>query len=199
MIPVPSDQKDLLKLSNDLVEQCSVSISTRSAYYRLLNHIAETGRYDQQKALINMMNKHLERTASHLFSPVELKFSIDFENTYPNNVYERGDVCAKSLTRQWESNAPTRGSAAACSKSLKYGGALMKQWAGRDEDGNEAPNYYSKLVMPWNFGVFNESENDIDEQEALCETFALTMPEVWQRIYHLPNAKKLFERIGTRA
>lgn len=200
MITVPSDQKELLKLSNDLVEQCSVSISTRSAQYRLLNQITETGRYDQQKALLNILYKHLDRTAAHLFSPVELKFSIDFENMYPKSIYEKGAVCAKSLTRQWERNGTDTRFAQGVFESLKYGAAIMKQWVQVEHEGqNEAPEYYSKLTMPWNFGVYNESETDINAQAALCETFTLTLPEVWRRIFHLPNAKKLFERIRAHA
>ncbi len=200
MITVPSDQKELLRLSNDLVQQCGVSISTRSAQYRLLNQITETGRYDQQKALLNILYKHLDRTAAHLFSPVELKFSIDFENMYPKNVYERGAVCAKSLTRQWERSGTDTRFAQGVFESLKYGASLMKQWVQVEHEGNnDAPEYYSKLVMPWNFGVFNESETDINAQAALCETFTLTLPEVWRRIFHLPNAKKLFERVKAHA
>jgi hypothetical protein len=49
--------------------------------------------------------------------------------------------------------------------------------------------------MPWQFGVYNESETDLSRQHALCETTSLTMPEVWRRIWHLPNAEKLFKRI----
>jgi hypothetical protein len=74
----------------------------------------------------------------------------------------------------------------------------MKQWpetSGFDED----IVYNAKLVMPWQFGVFNEAENDISKQYAVCETVTLTKPEVWRRIHHLPNAKKLFDRICAHA
>ena len=53
--------------------------------------------------------------------------------------------------------------------------------------------------MPWQFGVYNESENEIDRQPAMVETTTMTLPEVWRRIYHLPNAKKLFEKVRGHA
>ena len=78
MIPVPTKKSELLEFAKQLVADCRVSVGMRAAYYRQLNLIAETGRYDGTKSLINMLNSHLTRTADHLFSPVELKFSIDF-------------------------------------------------------------------------------------------------------------------------
>jgi hypothetical protein len=49
--------------------------------------------------------------------------------------------------------------------------------------------------MPWNFGVYNEGLNSLDEQEAFVETVWLTKHEVWRRVRHLPGAEKLYERI----
>src|SRR5215471_4714195 len=99
MIPVPKGEKQLVSFANELIETCTISQGMRSAYYRLLNTIAETGNYDGTKSLINMMNTHLERTQSHLFSPVELKFSLDYDNEYKPDIIKRGAVVAKHLTR----------------------------------------------------------------------------------------------------
>ena len=200
MIPIPTGEKNIIPFANDLIQTCMVSQSMRAAYYRLLNTIAETGRYDGQKSLINMMNTHLERTASHLFSPVELKFAMDFDNAYPANDIRRGEVFAKHLTRQWEKTSTDTLFGRGVFEGLKYGAAILKQWATEegDED-HKKPSYKKKLVLPWNFGVYREDENDIQEQEALCETCLLTMPEIWQRIYRFPDAKKLYNQIGTHA
>lgn len=196
MIPIPTGEKQLIPFANELIETCGVSRGMRSAYYRLLNTIAETGRYDGSKSLINMMNTHLERTASHLFSPVELKFAMDFDNIYPANDVKRGEVFAKHLTRHWEKTGLDQLFSRGVFEGLKYGAAILKQWPVEE---NEKPNYKKKLVLPWNFGVYREDENDIDNQEALCETSALTGPEIWQRIYRFPNAEKLYAQIMTHA
>ena len=57
MIPggVPKDHAKLVAFARDLIDQCRVSQGMRKSYYRLLNAIAETGKYDGTKALINMM------------------------------------------------------------------------------------------------------------------------------------------------
>ena len=196
MITVPSDQRELLKLTNDLVEQCRVSVAQRTSQYRLLNQIFETGRIDSGKALLNELPKQLDDTAAHLFSPVELKFALDFENKYPKEEYDRGREVAKTIRRQWERNNTDIRFGQGCDEALKYGWMGLKQWVQTDkDDGEEVNTYHSKLVMPWNFGVYNEAETEINSQAAVCETFTLTLPEVWKRIYYLPNAKKLFERV----
>ena len=198
MITVPTDQRELLTFAYEHIEMCRISVGMRASYCRLMNAIAETGRYDGTKALINMLTTHLNRTTSHLFSPVELKFSIDFERTYPKNFLQRAAVVAKILTRSWERSNTDHMFALGVFQALKYGACLLKQWV-QVEGPDQIPHYYKKLVMPWQFGVYNESENEISRQPAMVETTTMTLPEVWRRIYHLPNAKKLFENVRSHA
>lgn len=195
-ILVPTEERERIKFVNEMVEVCRVSVSMRQAYCRLMNAIAETGQLSGTKSLLNLLYAHLTRLAAHLFSPVELKFSIDFERSYPPRIYEQAAVVAKVLTRQWERQNTDLLFGNGVFESLKYGCCLMKQWA-QEERGHA--DYFAKLVMPWQFGVYNESETDITKQVALCETVTLTMPEVWKRIWHLPDARKLFNRIKTHA
>jgi hypothetical protein len=159
-----------------------------------MNALSETGRYDGTKALINMLHKALDETAAHLFSPVELKFSMDFERPYPKLIYERGAEAAKGVTRLWERNSTDVSFARGVFESLKYGACIMKQWV-QMEGEDEHPVYYDSLVMPWNFGVYREDKVKIDAQEMLCETVNLTGPEVWQRIWRMPKAEDLYRRI----
>ncbi len=196
MLRIETDLKKLLQQANDWVETCRASAGMRAAYYRTMNALAETGRYDGTKSLINMLHKALDETASHLFSPVELKFSMDFERPYPKEIYERGAEAAKGVTRIWERNSTDITFARGVFESCKYGAAILKQWA-QEEGEDKHPVYYDSLVMPWNFGVFREDKVKIDAQEILCETSNLTGPEVWQRIWQMPNAEKLYERIMT--
>jgi len=202
MIPggVPTDPKKLLTATDEWIQACRVSVGMRQSFYRTMNALAETGRYDGTKALINMLHMSLDRTAAHLFSPVELKFSMDFERPYPKKIYERAAQAAKGVTRIWERNGTDITFARGVFDSLKYGCTLLKQWVQMEgKPGHEHPIYYDKLVMPWNFGVYNESETRLDRQEILCETVRLTPPEVWRRIWKMPNSEKLFQRIMAHA
>lgn len=198
MIEIPSDKRQILDLALQLINDCRVSVGMRGAYYRSLNLIAETGRYDNAKSLINMLNNHLTRTADHLFSPVELKFSIDYGRPKRKLDYERAKAVAKELTRTWDRNNTDMTFGRGVFESLKYGACIMKQWP-QIEGTDEHPAYYDKLVMPWQFGVYREDENRLDRQEAMCETTLLTGPELWRRICHLPEAKQLWQKAMANA
>jgi len=202
MIPggIPTNEAKLKEFVQELAEQCNVSVSLRAAYYRMLNAIAETGRYDGTKSLINMMFVHLARTAALLFSPVELEFKLDFERPYPKDIQKKGAMTAKLLTRQWERNGTDMVFGRGVFEALKYGACILKQWPQLEGvKGKERPTYHRKLVMPWQFGVYREDENEIENQEVLCETTTLTLPEVWHRICMFDDAKKLFDRVKTHA
>jgi len=198
MLSVPTDKRELITFANELVTQCRVSVGVRASYCRLMNTITETGRYDGNKSLINMLYKHLDRTASHLFSPVELKFSVDYDRVYPKQFIDRAGVVATQLTRDWARNSTDTLFGRGVFEALKYGGSILKQWV-QVEGLEERPCYNKKLLLPWQFGVYNESENDIMKQPAMCETTRMTLPEVWQRLAHLPDARKLYERIKSHA
>lgn len=198
MLPVPTEQKELLRFALEIKEQCRASVGSRAQYCRMLNQIADTGRATGENALINMMHAHLERAAAHLFSPVELKFNIDFENRYPKNVMEQAAVVANVLTRHWDRNNIDIMFGQGVFQALKYGACIAKYWCVPDEDGEHVA-FHNKLIMPWQFAVYNETETDISKQPGLCETTFMTLPEVWSRIWSLPNASKLFERIKANA
>lgn len=198
MLFVPaSDKRKLLDFTLEIIEQCRVSQGMRASLYRTLNTIAETGRSDGNKALINYMQNHLQRTADHLFSPVELKFALDFDSVRPAADIERGAVAAKTLTRTWERQDIDFTFGNGVRESLKYGACILKQWV--EEHAKEKLSFNSKLVMPWQFGVYREDETSLDKQQAMCETSLLTMPEVWRRIYHLPKAQDFYKRIAAHA
>jgi hypothetical protein len=200
MLDVPTDKRELLTFTNEVIEQCRVSVGGRASQCRGWNRVAETGKWEGDKSLINMMNAHLERSATHLYSPVELKFNVDFEALYPKYQMERAHVAANVLTRDWERSGTANLFGRGVYEALKYGWCGMKQWCQTEGVGkDEHVTYHRKLVLPWQFGVYNEAENDINRQPALCETVLVTLPEVWRRIWHLPGAKKLYERIQTHA
>ena len=198
MIELPDGKELLVPFCNELIEKCRISVGMRANLYRVLSRIYETGRYDGPKSLINTLPSNIARLAAHLYSPVQLKFSMSYTNPYPQLQLDRAKQAAKVLSAEWgrdEVSADVLWGRGVVD-SLKYGAAFIKQWA--EEEWGQ-PVFQRKLVMPWQMGVYREDENDLNKQEAIVETSALTMPEVWRRIHYLPNAKDLFNRIKSHA
>lgn len=198
MIPLPTDRKKLIPAALELIETCRASQGGRAAWYRILSQIIEAGREDGSRALINMLYRLVDKTASHLFSPAELQFTIDYESPQIKKFLEMGEATGKILTRQWERTNTDMTFARGVFVALQYGACIMKQWV-QEEGEDKAPSFHKSLVMPWQFGVYREDQNELSRQPAMCETAMLTGPEVWRRIYHLPDSEKLYRRIMTHA
>lgn len=195
MLEIPNSKTRLITWVNDLIERCRSSAGERQSYYRALNTIVETGMDDgQTKSRMNLMYHHLRRTASHIFSPIQLEFIIDFEREYPKTILERGTVIGKNLTRDWERNNIDTAFGQGVFEALKYGACILKQWT-EVEDEDELPIFRKKLVMPWQFAVYREDDTDLNLQQAMVETSYLTIPQIWQRIWRLPDADKLLQKI----
>ena len=193
MIRLSTDKKTLISETLDLIEVCNVSRGVRAAYYRSMNGIVETGRQDGNKSLMNMLYKHLDRSAALMYSPTMLHFMIDFEHEYPKNIIDRGAVIARVITRSWERENTDMVFGQGVFEALKYGAALLKQWPELQPD--SSLRYQKRLVMPWQFGVYREDENELNKQPCLCETTMISLPEVWKRVWQFPDAEKLYQRV----
>jgi hypothetical protein len=198
MVDLPSDNKLLVREALKLIEICRADSGSRCAYYRQLNQIVETGKADGQRSMINLLYRMVDRLSSLLFSPAEIRFSMDFENEYPTEILQRGAIAARLLARSWERTNTDILFAQGVFESLKYGAAILKQWV-QQEGPDKMPVYRSSLVMPWQFGVYRPDSATLDAQPAMVETVMLTLPEVWRRIWHMPDARTLFDRIKQHA
>ena len=191
---LPTRAKDLTDLAVHLVEDCSVSMGQRQAAYRQYGQWIETGRNAGSLSIANLMYGHLDRTASHLFSPSELRSAISFERLYGQIWQDKGAAVARVISNEWETHNIDLLFARGVREALGYGAYLLKQLGGMDKKGK--PIFRgARLVPPWRFGVYNEALNMLDEQEAMLETCYLNRHEVWRRVRNLPDAEKLYKRI----
>lgn len=184
--------RDLTKQAIDIAEICLASQGQRAAAYRSYGQWLETGRAAGGLALANLLYSHTHRLASHLFSPTDLRFSLDFEQTVDPVWFARGNVVARHISREWERKNIDTCYAQAVREALNYGCCIHRQIVTAE---GEQVNVGSRIVMPWAFGVYNEMVTDLQEQEAMIETVYYSKPEVWRRVRHLPDAEKLYKRI----
>jgi hypothetical protein len=197
-VELPADNPTLVREALKIIEICRNDSAARAAYYRQLNLIVETGKNDGSRSLINLLYRMVDRLSSLLFSPTEIRFAMDFENEYDDDILQRGAVASRILGRSWERTNADILFAQGVFESLKYGAAILKQGV-KQEGPDRIPVYTSGLVMPWQFGVYKPSSASLDSQSAMVETIYLTLPEVWRRIYHMPDARQLFDRIVQHA
>ena len=188
--------RDLTRQALEIAEICMASQAQRAAAYRTYGQWIETGRATGGLALANLLYSHVDRLASHLFSPTDLRFAIDFENVVTPDWYDKGSVVARKVSREWERKNIDVNFQQGVRESLAYAACILRQSPTVE---NGLPTISSRLVMPWSFGVYNEMVTDLSDQEAMCETIYYNKHEVWRRIRHLPEADKLYRRIMSSA
>ena len=139
---LPSNKADLLKRVIQVKDACRVSAANRAALAKLQNLWIQTGRPTGSRALVNKLYAHIDRLSSHLFSPAELRFMLDFEAHYEPAMLARGEMASRALTREWERKDIDILFGSGVNVSLMYGAAILKQMWGHT--GVEA-----RLLMPW--------------------------------------------------
>lgn len=193
---IPEKRSELKKLALDVRDVCMHSVGQRQAQCRKYRKWIETGRENGNKSLHNRLYSHTDRLQSYLFSPFDLRFSIDFENQYPKDILDKAETVSRVLTREWERASIDVVFAEGVKSALDYGACIIKGLVKRDEDDIDIS---ARLVMPWMFGVYRDDVNNIYDQEAVCEVAYMTKPEVWRRVSHLPDAEKLYAKICASA
>lgn len=191
---LPQTAKALTKLALEIVDQCTEGQGNRAASYRTYGTWIETGKPKSGMALGNLLYGHIDRLATHLFSPTELRFGMNYENIYPQEWLDKGSVASRLVSLEWQNKNIDVLFGAGVNESLRYGAYLLKQLAGKAADGSF---YYrgGQLVPPWGLGVYDEGINDLDKQEAMVETVWMNRHEVWRRIRNLPNAEKMYKKV----
>ena len=191
---LPSSAKDIVTCAKDIVDVCMASKASRDSYYRNLITWLEQGKGEGDRSLCNVLYHHCDRLSAHLFSPTELRFTIDFDTPYDAMILAQGELSSRLISRTWEQQNIDMDFSRGVASAVPYGAAILKQqW-----DGSSAA-VTSRLLMPWQFGVYREDLNGLKEQEALCEVSLMTRHEAWRRISHLPDAEKLMKRIIAHA
>ena len=184
---LPPTRKQLATWSKDRIDECRASVGARAAGARTNRMWLYTGSPNGEGAILNMLYPHVERLASYLFSPSDLRFHMDFTHHYPPNILGQAEVASRVITREFERMDIDIRFSEGIPIALTYGCAIPKLM-------DTAGGVSCKIVMPWQFGVHREDHTDIKEQEAVCETNLITPFAFWRRISHLPNAIELFRR-----
>lgn len=143
-------------------------------------------------ALYNKIPGHIDKLASSVFCPVDPRFDIEYENAYGHDEIRKAQVAARWLTREFSRRDLDLLFADAVNTSLRYGSGILKLLWGHD-------GLSARLIQPWQFGVYVESNCEIDTQEALCETSYITPEDLWRRIMHRADRDALYRRAAQHA
>lgn len=184
---LPSSARKLADVAVDVIGQCRVSVGRRTDEAREMRQWKYLGSPDGEAAIYNKIGSHVDRLASFLFSPTNLRFDVSFDYSYPKDILLKAEASARFLSKSFKRRNCDIEFGEGVDLALTYGSCIAKTMVSHS-------GVTASLVMPWQFGVYREDRNNMTDQEALCETTYITTFDLWRRIGHLSNAAELYRR-----
>lgn len=175
-----------------VIDPCMTSRGARMQLARSINTWRYTGSDSGSSAIYNRIEAHCDKLSSAVFSPADLRYMAEFENDYGDMMLRRAAVAARYLSREVAMRNLDLGFQEAIEEAIPHGCAILKHiWTYHGPD--------VITMMPWEMGVYLESETDLDRQEAIVENTWVLPEELWRRISHRSDAKELFRRAMSHA
>lgn len=184
---LPDSPKKLATWAKARIDDCRVSAAARAQQARSLKTWRYTGSPDGNTAIVNRLDYHIDRMADMIFSPIDLRFHIDFTHTYPKTILDQAEMASRALTREIERRDIDMQIQQGVNVALEQGSCVVKIM---HEHGGISGN----LTMPWQFGVYQENVTDLGKQEAVCETSFITTSDLWRRISHRSDRVDIMKR-----
>lgn len=177
----------------DIIEECSVSRQQRAAecaYWRNYYYVGSDE--DEDPALYNRIFGHIDRLASYLFSPADVRFNIEFDSTIGKAYLERAQVAARYLSREFHRSDVDLSFAAANELALIKGCAIQKlNWGHNGFD--------PCIIHPESFGVLREDISSLDKQEAFVHSTFLTPGQMYRQLTGNPKQDEIMEKVKRMA
>lgn len=156
-------QNNSLDFCRELIETCEASRKGRISQGAMWRKWFYLGSGEDLPAVYNKMYPHVLEVASYLYSPGDLRFSIDFERTKGKEFLDQGQAASNILSREFARAGCDMTFNQANEGGLIKGCNVIKTTWG---DAGLSPH----LIQPERLAVFREDISDLNAQEVIVET-----------------------------
>jgi len=187
---IPKKADELVLFCTELVEQCSVSLPKRVSDAILFRSYFLDGAPPGKQALFNKTGVHVDELASQLYSPSDVRFWLEKTRVADDKMLPLFEEAANVITDHYVDDRVHLAFAEALVWALVYGKSFVK--LGWDELDEKAKPY---IVAPYEIGVYREDYGALEDQEAICQTFYVSMEQIARRLEGHPKEKELLTKI----
>jgi hypothetical protein len=184
---IPSQNVE--KWVGNIIDECTASRPNRvveCSYWR--NYFYNGSDQNDSPAVYNRCLSHIDRLASYLYSPADVRFVLEYDVTVGKAYLERAQVASRYLTREFSRSDSDLQFGSANEIALIKGLSLVKlNW---NKDGIDP-----WIVHPESFGVLREDITSLAKQEAFVHTVFLTPAQFYRTIYDHPDRDAIFEKV----
>jgi hypothetical protein len=167
-VKLPNDGVRLAQFAKELIDQCMISREDRRIRNRLWRQLYYTGDMGAAPSKYNRCYSHVDKLSSYIFSPADVRFTLDFEGSTLPEWAPKAERAAIYLNRKFNRAGCGAVFAQANETSLVEGAAIVKLTWG---PGGRLQPWH---IRPSFFGVFREDIEDLDRQEAFVHSFYVT-------------------------
>lgn len=187
---IPQKIKKLQTFTDELIHDCAVSRATRVTQYMYWMNYYYSGSSDQYPAIYNRCYPHVDRLASFLFSPVDIRYTIEFADTAGKEWLTRAAAAGKFLTKETKRTKCNLAFSQAVDYALPKGKCFLKlAWT---DDGLKP-----FLIQPESFGVFREDISSLEDQEAFTLSSWHHPEQMRRQLQDHPDKDSIMKKIDS--
>ncbi len=178
-------KRDKIDWVKERIEECGVSQPTRradSAYWRNLYY---TGQVDPDvPCRHNKCFTQIDTVASFLFSPADVRFSVEFDGDDLTHWSNKADITSRYVNRQFAKSGGHLAFSQAVDIALQEGCCFLKlTWSHH--------GFRPHVIRQQFMGMLREDENLLDEQDAFTQSYYLTEAAFKRLLVSHPDKNEL--------
>jgi regulator of sigma D len=187
---IPSARKDIEEFCAKIVDRCTYSEPTRSETYNQLTTLYRTGTRSGQMAKHNKCYTHIDKISSLIYSPQDVRFSLEFEDDENPLWANKLRVATKHLNRQFIRRNVHISLSTAIEAACYLGSYFIKVTYSSD-------GYNVHLIHPSDIGVDNESLNSLNDQECFVHTMRVSKHSIRRQLFGHPKRDELMKKLDS--
>lgn len=183
-------KKDMIDWVRNLIEECTISRGSRQAAAAYWRGVYYTGVVDDVPCRHNKCYTQVDTVASFLFSPSDVRFSVEFEGDDLPDWENKADVTGRYLNRQFAKSGGSLAFSQAVDIALQEGCCFLKlAWS---------HNGFEPHVIRQGFmGMLREDENSLDRQDAFIQSYYLTPPAFKRLLVNHPDREEMLKNVNS--
>lgn len=182
---IPRGYEQKRNLVKELVDACLISRESRRVQARQWRQLFYTGSMSGMPSKHNRCFSHVDKLGSFLFSPSEVRFTVEFDGDGQPEWSDKADRASGYLNRRFNRRGCGAAFAQANELALVEGSAFVKlTWKP------------GKGLEPWVIrqsfmGVLREDIEELDRQEAFVHSFYVTKDVFRRMVWNHPDKADL--------
>jgi hypothetical protein len=190
MLKLPKDAETLGPWAQEITDEMLTSADERAMVITRASQYYYQGCYDSRAAIYNKCKPFIDKLSGFLMQPTDIRFSIIYDSTEPEDVLQRAQVAGEKLTADYRQTDSDIKFAEAVTWALINGCQIIKHTPAKD-------GFRIAPVHPQHFGVLSETTLALDDQEAFVHVSFPTVSQLRSMLDEgdYPNPEEIIAQV----